>query len=72
MLLSIVQFSTLLFHCTVAHALLITFWRLGAAAASTAVYAGDKRSSLHCLFCGVTAAVAPNRQLSAGIIFLSL
>jgi len=38
-----------------------------AEAASTTVYAGDKRSISHKLFCGVTAAVAPNRQLCAGI-----
>ena len=43
----------------------LTSERLGAAAASTAVYAGYKRSFSHCLFCGVTAAVAPNRQLAA-------
>ena len=42
--------------------------RLGAAAASTTVYAGDKRSISHCLFRGATAAVAPNRQLGAGIL----
>jgi len=39
----------------------ITSERLGAAAAYTTVYAGDKRSITHCLFCGRTAAVAPNR-----------
>jgi len=37
--------------------------RLGEAAASTAVYAGYKRSFSHCLFRGVSAAVAPNRQV---------
>ena len=37
--------------------------RLGAAAAYTAVHAGDKLLSSHCLFLGVNAAVAPNRQL---------
>ena len=47
----------------------ITSQRLGAAAACTAVYAGDKRSISHCLFCGATAAVAPNRILAA--VFLS-
>jgi len=41
--------------------------RLGAAAAYTTVYAGYKRSFSHCLFRGVSAAVAPNRQLAAGI-----
>ena len=45
----------------------ITSERLGAAAASTTVHAGYKRSFSHCLFCGRTAAVAPNRQLAAGI-----
>ena len=49
---------------TVAPCLRATFWRLGAAAASTTVHAGYKRSILHCLFCGHTAAVAPNRQLN--------
>ena len=44
-----------------------TSQRLGAAAADTTVYAGYKRSFSHCLFCGATAAVAPNRQLCAGI-----
>ena len=43
----------------------LTSERLGAAAAYTTVYAGDKRSSSHCLFRGVNAAVAPNRQLAA-------
>ena len=42
----------------------LTSERLGAAAAYTAVHAGDKRSFTHCLFRGVTAAVAPNRQLA--------
>ena len=37
--------------------------RLGAAAASTTVYAGYYLSFSHCLFRRVTAAVAPNRQL---------
>jgi len=45
------------------HRLPLTSERLGAAAAYTTVYAGDKRSFSHCLFRGVTAAVAPNRQL---------
>jgi len=49
-------------RCTVPK-LLLTSERLGAAAAYTTVYAGDKRSFSHCLFCGATAAVAPNRQL---------
>jgi hypothetical protein len=40
-----------------------TGWRLGAAAASTTVPAGDKRSITHKIFRGVTAAVAPNRLL---------
>ena len=38
--------------------------------AMIAVDAGDKCSISHCLFCGGTAAVAPNRMLHAGI-FLS-
>ncbi|MCL2074655.1 MAG: hypothetical protein FWH18_12085 [Marinilabiliaceae bacterium] len=38
--------------------------RLGAAAAYTNISAGDYISILHCLFCGATAAVAPNRQLA--------
>jgi len=46
----------------------ITSERLGVAAASTTVHAGDKRSCPHFLFYGATAAVAPNRQLSAGIL----
>jgi hypothetical protein len=33
------------------------------AAAYTTRHAGDKRSITFCLFCGVTAAVAQNRQL---------
>jgi len=40
---------------------------LGAAAAFNAVYAGYYLSISYCLFRGVTAAVAPNRQLYAGI-----
>jgi len=50
-------------YCAFA-ALLLTSERLGAAAAYTTVYAGDKRSITHCLFRGVSAAVAPNRQLA--------
>ena len=42
----------------------------GEAAASTTFVAGDKRSISHYLFCGVTAAVAPNRSLGAGILRL--
>ena len=53
-------------HCAVAR-LRTTSERLGAAAAYTTVYAGDKSSISHCLFCGVNAAVAPNRQLAEGI-----
>jgi hypothetical protein len=41
--------------------------RLGEAAASTNFHAGDKLSIPHKTFCGATAAVAPNRQLCAGI-----
>jgi len=40
--------------------------RLGAAAAYTIVYAGYYRSNPPQTFCGVTAAVAPNRLLGAG------
>jgi len=36
---------------------------LASAAASTTFVAGDKVSIPHYLFCGVTAAVAPNRSL---------
>ena len=39
--------------------------RLGAAAADTKRYAGYCRSCSHVIFCGVTAAVAPNRPLYA-------
>jgi len=42
----------------------LTSERLGAAAAYTTVYAGYYLSFPHCLFRGVTAAVAPNRQLA--------
>jgi len=48
-------------------ALPLTSERLGAAAAYTTVDAGYYLSFSHCLFCGTTAAVAPNRQLCAGI-----
>jgi len=41
--------------------------RLGEAAASTNGYAGYYRSNPPQTFCGVTAAVAPNRVLAAGI-----
>ena len=41
----------------------LTSQRLGAVAAYTTVYAGYKRSISHCLFRGISAAVAPNRQL---------
>jgi hypothetical protein len=44
-----------------------TTQRLGAAAASTNVYAGYKVSITHDIFRGVTAAVEPNRKLAAGI-----
>ena len=37
--------------------------RLGEAAAYNTRYAGYLRSNLHYTFCGVTAAVAPNRML---------
>jgi len=37
---------------------------LAAAAASTTVPAGDKSSITHYRFCGVTAAVAPNRTVA--------
>ena len=40
--------------------------RLGAAAASTTVHAGYYLSISHCLFCGVTAAVAPPRSSTEG------
>ena len=46
----------------------LTGRRLGAAAASTTLRAGDKRSIPHKNFRGVTAAVAPNRLLAAGIL----
>ena len=42
--------------------------RLGAAAADTARSAGYFRSCSHVIFCGVTAAVAPNRTLAAATI----
>ena len=42
----------------------LTSERLGAAAASTTISAGYYLSFSHCLFCGATAAVAPNRQLA--------
>jgi hypothetical protein len=57
------------FHRTVAR-LRTTSQRLGAAAASTNVYAGCKISITHGIFRGVTAAVAPNRKLYAGIFFI--
>jgi len=44
--------------------------RLGTAATFTTVHAGYKRSFSHCRFCGITAAVAPNRQLYAGLYSL--
>ena len=53
------------FFAVVSSELCTTSQRLGAAAAFTTVHASYKRSILHCLFCGVTAAVAPNRQLAA-------
>jgi hypothetical protein len=48
-----------------------TSQRLGAAAASTNVYAGYKISITHGTFRGVTAAVAPNRKLYAGIVVIN-
>jgi len=45
--------------------------RIGAAAASTTVHAGHYRSNPPQTFCGVTAAVAPNRMLYAGIFNFS-
>ena len=67
-----IELSTLFCHCPLALSadLRATWWRLGAAAASTTLRAGDKRSITHKNFCGVTAAVAPNRSLSAGILLL--
>jgi hypothetical protein len=44
-----------------------TSQRLGAVAASTNIHAGDKCSITQFLFRGVTAAIAPNRKLCAGI-----
>jgi hypothetical protein len=43
----------------------VAAWRRGA---STTFVAGDKRSIPHNIFCGVTAPLAPNRSLSAGIL----
>jgi hypothetical protein len=54
-----------LLHCR-PH-LLLTSQRLGEVAAPTNVYAGYKISITHFLFRGVTAAIAPNRKLCAGI-----
>jgi len=62
-------FHRIFLRC-VARALPLTGWRLGEAAASTTFVAGDKHSIPHYLFCGVTAAVAPNRSLGAGIFVL--
>jgi hypothetical protein len=61
-----VQFPASVSDCTVA-CLQVTTQRLGEAAASTTFYAGHKLSISHFLFRGATAAVAPNRKLSAGI-----
>jgi hypothetical protein len=47
----------------------LTWRRLGAAAADTKRSAGYFLSCSHETFCGVTAAVAPNRLLAAGILF---
>ena len=50
----------------------ITSERLGAAAASTILPAGDFLASLHCTFCGATAAITPNRPLYAGIFIYAI
>jgi len=55
------NFPYLEFYGCAARHIRTTERRLGEAAASTTVHAGHKRSSLHYTFCGVTAAVAPNR-----------
>ena len=49
----------------------LTWRRLGAAAAFTKRSAGYFRSCSHVTFCGVTAAVAPNRSLAAGVLVVT-
>jgi hypothetical protein len=48
----------------------LTWWRLGAATAFTKRSAGYSLSNLHFSFRGVTAAVAPNRALAAGVLLV--
>jgi len=45
----------------------ITSQRLGVVAAPTELPAGYKVSNLHCRVRGVTAAITPNRPLTAGV-----
>ena len=54
-------------HCyaTLLPALRATSQRLGVVAAPTELPAGYKLPNLHCRFCGVTAAITPNRTLEA-------
>jgi len=49
-----------------------TWWRLGVVAAYTELPAGYKLSNSHCRFCGLPAAITPNRSLCAGILSLIL
>ena len=58
-------------HCRFTR-LQLTSERLGAVAASTTVPAGYSLSNLHCRFCGVNAAITPNRPLAVVHFCLSI